>query len=141
MSRLTRLFTGVFLFVSLFLFSGCQGMDETEALSQAYFEQVAQGDIQGAYDATSMDFKSVTTYADFESFMTQNKMDLYTGFESTSYGFDTANGVKTRYVTGDMSFSDGVVAPVRIDWIHEEELWKLLAFEFIDTSASSSSVQ
>lgn len=140
MSFLTRsrTLTGVLLTTTVLLFTGCQGQDETEQVSQAYFEQVAQGDLQGAYDATSQDFKDVTPYTDFEAFMTQNQMDLYTGFESSSYGFDTTDGVKTRYVTGDMSFSDGVVAPVRIDWVYEEDLWKLLAFEFTTTPDSST---
>lgn len=138
MISIQRRFAGVLLFSSLVLLPGCKGMDETEKLSQDYFELLKAGEYQEAYDGGSEEFKYSVSYEDFVDYVETNRFNEYVDFTATSYGFEKDTSYSTRTVTGDIRFSDGEIPTIKVDWIEQEDTWKFLGMEFYPVEEEES---
>lgn len=104
---------------AVFYFTG--GIVET---ADAFFHEVAAGDVDGAWDYVSSDFKASTTRGEFEAFLTESSLSEY---QSATWS--------NRQVTTDSGFLEGAVVtpsgriPIKISFVKGPDGWKIQRIE------------
>jgi len=89
-----------------------------------FIEALNRGELEAAYELTSMGFQQDIDIAAFEEFIKSNPV-LYNA-ESASF---SAMGVESDtfgYVRGTVKGTDGQVSPILIDLVNENEEWKVV---------------
>lgn len=88
----------------------------------AFLALVKEDKLTEAYNATSTDFKATTTEEDFKTFLPSFAPADNKGVKWTAEEFD----LKYGYLHGKMTMADDSKVPIKMDFIKEEEKWKLL---------------
>ncbi len=121
------------LLVSTFFLMGCtETMKETETMTDAFFQLIADGYDDAAYNMTSPEFQAVTTYEDFVNLILEDYLYTYQDFDANSIEIWNDGTYDYRTLGGNF-IDDTGVWPMEVYWIegvyHE---WEVYGFRFVD---------
>ncbi|MBT5016248.1 hypothetical protein HN748_05315 [Candidatus Peregrinibacteria bacterium] len=97
------------------------------AAADDFFMTAAQGDMQAAYDQTSVGFKEEVTLLQMVDFLDYTGLD---GYESASwYNRSFENDI--GYLEGTVTTTEGQAIPLFIDLLKEQDTWKIYYMELL----------
>jgi len=85
-----------------------------------------EGDVAGAYELTSGEFKNATSLAEFEAFVAQ-----YPALSNNKSHSFTERSVENNMgtVRGSLTAEDGTVTPIKYTLVKERGEWRILSIE------------
>lgn len=102
----------------------------TSGLTEPVDRQIAalqKGDLQAAYEETSVAFKESTSFEDFTRFVQSNPiLTKISGHTFSSRKIDNGIG----YLSGKLTTEGGGVQPVAYRLVKENDTWKILSINF-----------
>ncbi len=121
------------LLLSVLVFSGCmETLKETEAMTDGFFQLIADGYDELAYDLTAPEFQAITTYVDFVDLILADYLYTYIDFDANSVEEWTDGTYEYRTISGDF-IDDTGTWPMEVYWIegvyHD---WEVYGFRFVE---------
>jgi len=132
MNRILKSGFVVILIASLLPLAGCFGLGETPDLARSFFQMIADGDMEGAYDSTGDMFKEYTSYDDFVVLSEPAELASYLDFQSSGFEYSTEDGYTIQTLTGDWYDTDGYYYPLEVYFVEVDDEWTLVGFYFTE---------
>ena len=92
-----------------------------------FFSLIKNGDIDGAYQATSQKFKEGSTLDQFKSFVENSSM---ADFDSVSWGSKNVSLGHNATFVGSLKTKDNKVIPIKIILVKEDGQWNIFNIDF-----------
>lgn len=106
----------IWISVSLIIFAKTKGLPQAIG---AFFAQIAQGDINGAYQSTSDRFKSKTSKQQFAKFIKTHKLNQY---QRTTMSIPTTEG-EVHCLDVTVISKTGREVPVQMKLVKRDKVW------------------
>jgi hypothetical protein len=122
----------IWISVSLIIFAKTKGLPQAIG---AFFAQIGNGDINGAYQSTSDRFKSKTSKQQFAKFIKTHKLNQY---QRTTMSIPTTEGdVHCLEVT--VISKTGREVPVQMRLVKQDKVWTVddLSYQYVSKKNAS----
>jgi hypothetical protein len=106
----------IWISVSLIIFAKTKGLPQAIG---AFFAQIAQGDVNGAYQSTSDCFKSKISKQQFAKFIKTNKLNQY---QRTTMSIPTTEG-EVHCLDVTVISKTGREVPVQMKLVKRDKVW------------------
>lgn len=116
----------IWISVSLIIFSKTKGLPQAIG---AFFAQIAQGDVNGAYQSTSDRFKSKTSKQQFAKFIKTHKLNQY---QRTTMSIPTTED-EVHCLDVTVISKTGREVPVQMKLVKQDKVWTVddLSYQYI----------
>lgn len=102
----------------IFVFSSTAGMTEEADL---FFDNLKKKDYAAAHSMTAAAFKKATSVDQLAQFSSMFEFDKLASTSYSSRGFENETG----YLEGDITYDDGTIQPMRVEFVKEGGDWKV----------------
>ncbi len=132
MSKIFKTGLVAVLVSGLLFVSGCFGLGETGDIAREFFQMIADGQVEEAYEFTGDAFKDYTSYDEFVELVDLAELDTYIDFQSSGFEYSEEDGYTIQTLIGNWYDSYGYYYPIEVYFMEVGDEWKLVGFYFTE---------